>query len=182
MQQLLLLLHQRDEGIARCKGVSGLPSPGRSASSSMSGSSVAPKVPASSGLSQQVLKIETESPPSAAFCFHPFKALLTTVDLRGVVRVLSYQSMQASDAKQTLDARSIVNRFHIARGAPAHPSALHKQIVPIYCMHWHVNMEVRVFYTSEAQLYYSIRLWLLIMQVTPRMEHVQRCVWCHFIT
>lgn len=100
-----------------------MPSPGRSGGSTTGASSVAPKVPATSGLSQQVLKIETESPPSAAFCFHPFKALLTTVDLRGVVRVLSYQSMQASDAKQTLDARSIVNRFHIARGDSTHPTA-----------------------------------------------------------
>ena len=112
-------MQQRDEGIAWCKAVSGLSPTGRSAGSGISGANVAPKVATASGLSQQVLKIETESPPSAAYCFHPFKALLTTVDLRGVVRVLSYQSGQAPDVKQTLDARSIVNRFHIARGAPA---------------------------------------------------------------
>ena len=112
-------MQQRDEGIAWCKAVSGLSSTGRSASSGTSAPSGAPKAATANSLSQQVLKIETESPSSAAFCFHPFKALLTTVDLRGVVRVLSYQSGQAPDVKQTLDARSIVNRFHIARGDPA---------------------------------------------------------------
>ena len=64
----------------------------------------------------QVLKMEAETPVCAAFCFHPFKPLLTAVDQRGVVRVVSYQSERAPDTKNFLDARAIVNRFHIARG------------------------------------------------------------------
>jgi len=64
-----------------------------------------------------VLKIETESSATAAFCFHPFKPLLTTVDGRGVVRVINYQ-LPPTDSKHSLDARAIVNRFHLARGAP----------------------------------------------------------------
>lgn len=63
-----------------------------------------------------MLKIETESSATAAFCFHPFKPLLTTVDERGVVRVINYQ-MPPTDSKHSLDARAIVNRFHLARGA-----------------------------------------------------------------
>ena len=99
---------QRDERIGRCKAVAGVPSAPRGGAG--------PKQPPSSVLSQQVLKIETESPTSAAFCFHPFKPVLTMVDARGVVRVVNYR-LGASDAKQTLDARAITNRFHIARGA-----------------------------------------------------------------
>lgn len=65
----------------------------------------------------QVLKIEIESSNTAAFCFHPFKPLLTTVDGRGVVRIINYQ-LPPTDSKLILDARAVVNRFHLARGAP----------------------------------------------------------------
>ena len=124
------LCTQRDDCIVRCKAVSGLPSAGRGSSSgsaataagAAAAAAAAAKASAAVGVSQQVLKMEAETPPSAAFCFHPFKPLLTTVDLRGVVRVVSYQSVQAPDTKNFLDARAIVNRFHIARGAHAAPA------------------------------------------------------------
>ena len=63
----------------------------------------------------QVLRIESESSTTSAFCFHPFRPLLTTVDGRGVVRVINY-TLPPDAAKHSLDARSIVNRFHLARG------------------------------------------------------------------
>jgi hypothetical protein len=66
-----------------------------------------------------VLKIEIESSNTSAMCFHPFKPLLTTVDGRGVVRVINY-SMLPTDSKLILDARAVVNRFHLARGALVH--------------------------------------------------------------
>ena len=64
----------------------------------------------------QVLRIETESTACVAFCFHPFKPLLTMVDARGVVRVVNYRPL-SSDVKHAVDARAITNRFHVARGA-----------------------------------------------------------------
>jgi len=64
-----------------------------------------------------VLRIETESTACVAFCFHPFKPLLTMVDARGVVRVVNYRPL-SGDAKHAVDARAITNRFHVARGAP----------------------------------------------------------------
>jgi hypothetical protein len=67
-------------------------------------------------LARQVLKIEIESSNTSAMCFHPFKQLLTTVDGRGVVRVINY-SLLPTDSKLILDARAVVNRFHLARGA-----------------------------------------------------------------
>ncbi len=66
--------------------------------------------------SAQVLRIETESTACVAFCFHPFKPLLTMVDARGVVRVVNYRPL-SGDAKHAVDARAITNRFHVARGA-----------------------------------------------------------------
>lgn len=63
-----------------------------------------------------MLKIEIESSNTSAMCFHPFKQLLTTVDGRGVVRVINY-SLLPTDSKLILDARAVVNRFHLARGA-----------------------------------------------------------------
>ena len=74
-------------------------------------------------LSQQVLRIETESAASVAFCFHPFKPLLTMVDARGVVRVVNYRPM-SGDAKHAVDARAITNRFHVARGLFVLPVAV----------------------------------------------------------
>jgi hypothetical protein len=71
-------------------------------------------------VSQQVLRIETESAASVAFCFHPFKPLLTMVDARGVVRVVNYRPM-SGDAKHAVDARSITNRFHVGRGVSCSP-------------------------------------------------------------
>ena len=68
-------------------------------------------------MARQVLKIEIESSNTSAMCFHPFKQLLTTVDGRGVVRVINY-SLLPTDSKLILDARAVVNRFHLARGAP----------------------------------------------------------------
>ena len=63
-----------------------------------------------------MLRIETESTACVAFCFHPFKPLLTMVDARGVVRVVNYRPL-SGDAKHAVDARAITNRFHVARGA-----------------------------------------------------------------
>lgn len=63
-----------------------------------------------------MIKVEIEGSATAAFCFHPFKPLLTTVDGRGVVRVINYQ-LPPTDGKLILDARAVINRFHLARGA-----------------------------------------------------------------
>lgn len=62
-----------------------------------------------------MLRIETESAATAAVVFHPFRPLLTAVDGKGVVRVVNYAAAPA-EARPSLDARAIVNRFHLARG------------------------------------------------------------------
>ena len=49
----------------------------------------------------QVLRIETESTACVAFCFHPFKPLLTMVDARGVVRVVNYRPLSSDGVEGT---------------------------------------------------------------------------------